>query len=79
MYNEGSGKIHRKEPKSLSKEITKNLAVKFYKCALHGINNNLSVLSILDSPCSLPYTSVMSNRLSLSTEVHEGARYLGAI
>ena len=44
MYIEGSGKIHKSESKILSKEITKNLAVKFYKCALHGINNNLSVL-----------------------------------
>lgn len=69
--NEGSGKIYKSESKILSKEITKNLAVKFYKCTLHGINNNVSVLPILDSPCSLPYTSVMLNRLSLSTEVHK--------
>lgn len=79
MYNEGSGKIHKSKSKILSKEITKNPAVKFYKCALHGINNNLSVLSILVFPCSLPYTFVMLNRLSLSTEVHEGARHLGVI
>ena len=32
MYSKGSGRIHKNESKILSKAITKNLVVKFYKC-----------------------------------------------